>query len=94
MTVSGSDAGAFFQQVHTLVYTEAVLFVDDNQPKATELNPLLHQGMGSDDKLCTSADSLQCFCPFFAGDLSAQPHGFDPQWLKPRAENPVVLFRK
>ena len=83
----------FLPQRQTLMYAEAVLFVDDNQRQPVELHLFLENRVRADNHLhLTAGDSFLLRQTRFTFLLARQPAHFNAQWREPVAEVIRMLF--
>ena len=86
-------ADALFAQRHTLVYSETVLLIDDDQRQVVEINAFLEECMSADDELCVSiGNGFESFSPGRCALAAAQPRRADAQRFEPGGETAPVLF--
>src|SRR5690625_2437401 len=87
--------GPFLAQRQALVNAEAVLLIDNNQPKPGEDHILLKQGVGSHRHLrCTAGQLFQLLTPTPRAQASRQPTQLYTQRLQPGTEVVPMLLRE
>ncbi len=80
-------------QGKTLVHTKPMLFIDDDQTEAVELDLILKKCMGTDGNLSiASADHGQLSFAGLALDFAREPGDLNTQWFQPSGEIIAVLL--
>ncbi len=86
-------AAALVAQCQPLMHPETMLFIDNNQPEACELDFRLEQGMRTHGHLArTAADGLQRSVTRLAPRLARVPDNRDTERLQPGPETAVMLL--